>query len=47
MQTGEASVDAVSREDLRRLLDAEAVLCESQGGADLAALFRAEAVKLL
>lgn len=40
-------MDAVSREDLRCLLDAEAVLCESQGGADLAALFRAEAVKLL
>lgn len=47
LQTGEASVDAVSRDDLRRLLDAEAVLCESQGGASLAALFRAEAVKLL
>lgn len=46
LQAGEASVDAISREDLRRLLEAEAVLCEGQGGADLAALFRAEAKKL-
>lgn len=46
VRSGEVSVEAVSREEMRRLLEEEAVLCEGRGGAGMAERFRAEAEKL-
>ena len=45
-QSGEAGVEAVGREEIRRLLEEEALLCEGRGGSDIAERLRAEAEKI-
>ena len=45
-QSGKAGVEAVGREEIRRLLEEEALLCEGRGGSDIAERLRAEAEKI-